>query len=95
MKYKLNDGSEVELKVNFRALLILRDKEPETYKKIDRVIMNGTKDVLDLLDGIYGAYVCANIADHMSYEDFMDLITFDLKKISETIGKLFNQSSKK
>ena len=44
-KLELNDGQEVEMCLTFGRLLKLREKCPETYKKYNKLAMDGVQVV--------------------------------------------------
>ncbi len=94
MNLKLANGQEVALKINFKLLLELKERDPEAFEKGDRVIMEGTKNTGDIIDGIYAAYVCAN-ETHMPYEEFTENIPFNVKEVSGTFSALYMQDEKK
>lgn len=94
MNLKLANGQEVALKINFKLLLGLKERDQEAFEKGNRVIMEGTKDTGDIIDGIYAAYVCAN-EEHMSYEEFAENIPFNVREVSGVFNTLYMQDAKK
>ncbi len=94
MKMKLTGGEEVELKINFKLLMALKDKEPDAFEKGNRVIMEGTKEAGDIVDGLYAAYVCAN-GEHMTYDEFAESLPFNLREVTKTFNELYMQDTKK
>lgn len=95
MKFKLTDGQEVELKINFLLLKELREKDKAAYEKGSRIIMNGVNDMEDVPGGIYAAYVCANMENHMSYDEFLTKTPFNMVNVSKVFNELYRQSEKK
>lgn len=94
MKMKLTNGQEVEMKINFKSLLELKNREPDAFEKGNHVIMDGTREVDDIVGGLYAAYVCAN-KNHLTYEEFLEVLPFDLKEITKTFNGLYMQDVKK
>lgn len=71
---ELMNGETVELTLNFRRLLEVRNKRKTVYEKYNKVIMQGTKDSFDVLAVIYTAYLCGldNVEDGMPEDEFMN-----------------------
>lgn len=102
-KFKLVTGEEIELLLNFRGLALLQNQDPNLYKSLNKFIFS-SDDVknMDLLETIKVIYACYKINQlyyqidvKMSYEDFLDLIEFDLNTIMSTFAKVISGSKKK
>ena len=55
------DGSALTLCLSFGALYRLKAVRPKEYKQLNKILLNGTEDVLDYLTLAYGGYLCANL----------------------------------
>ena len=82
---KLTNDTEVKLTLTFGRLLKVKNMNKGLYEKANNVIMNGTKDLLEMTEFIYVAYLCANLNDSMDYEEFVDLIPFDFNVLAKKI----------
>lgn len=97
-KLELNDGQEVEMCLTFGRLLKLREKCPETYKKYNKLAMDGVQEEVDFPVFLYTGYLCANIEnveDCMSEEEFFDKLPENHAAVIGTVMKLRYGESKK
>lgn len=91
---KLTNDTEVKLTLTFGRLLKVKNMNKGLYEKANNVIMNGTKDLLEMTEFIYVAYLCANLNDSMDYEEFVDLIPFDFNVLAKKIESLIVSKKK-
>lgn len=94
-------GDIVELLINFSGMALLRQKNKEWYKTLNKVLVNSDENNIDLLeiaDVIYYAYVMNNLysgnENYMSYNNFIRLLPFDLTKLSNAFYKLISGEKK-
>lgn len=73
-KLEMNNGTVVELTLNFSKLLMVRNKRKEVYKRYNEVVMEGVKDSFDAADVLYAAYLCGldDPETGMSREAFLE-----------------------
>lgn len=90
----LNDGTEVKLTLTFARLLRVKNENKNLYEKCNDVLMNGAKDIFQMIDFIYVAYMCANLDNFIAYENFIDLVPFDLKKLAQVSDNLMTSKKK-
>lgn len=94
-KLVLNNGKEVKLTLNFARLLKVKNNNTEMYEKCNKVMMNGAKDIFDMLSVIYTSYLCANLQDEViKYEEFIELVPFNLKSIAVLTDSLMTSKKK-
>lgn len=97
-KLELNDGQEVEMCLTFGRLLKLREKCPETYKKYNKLAMDGVQEEVDFPVFLYTGYLCANIEtveNCMSEAEFFDKLPENHATVIGTVMKLRYGESKK
>ena len=90
---KLTNGELVNLCLNFKSLLKVKNNYPDIYDSFNKVVLYGTqKDTyfFELLSVIYAGYLCANIEnkDRYTFEEFRDLIPLNMKLISDVQATL-------
>ncbi len=95
---ELNNGSIVKLTLTFGRLNLLKRVNNELYQKYNKIIMQKSDDILDLVTILYVAYWCAyyNAGQSNIYteNDFIELAPFDLSEIKR-IYKQLTQPKKK
>lgn len=74
MQYDLIDGTKIDLSMTFGKLLKAKEKYPKEYESFNRVEMDGAKDIFDYVDILYMGYICENIENPMSKDEFMEKI---------------------
>lgn len=92
---ELQNGEKIKLTLNFAGLYKLRNKEPQLYEEYNGMIMDGIHDDLQNIRMIYIAYVCANLEEHMGFEEFLESAPFDREIINQAIGGMLTPSKKK
>lgn len=85
---KLNNGEIVNLCLNFKSLLKVKNNYPDVYESFNKVVLYGTQkdtDFFELVSVIYTGYLCANMdnKDRYTYEEFRDLIPLNMKLITD------------
>ncbi|MCI8507561.1 MAG: hypothetical protein HFJ06_03200 [Lachnospiraceae bacterium] len=86
----LTDGKEINLTLNFRKLLEVRNKRKELYKRYNATILDGMKDVFDVITILYTAYLCSldDIDTGMTEESFMEKVppyVYELNQIARDL----------
>nr|DAY92783.1 MAG TPA: hypothetical protein [Caudoviricetes sp.] len=76
IQYRMENGEQVELSLNFVLLYKLRSEDERTYKRLNRVLMKGASEILEIVDLLYGAYKAKNM-DGISYEQFKEQMNQD------------------
>ena len=77
----MTDGRTLTLCLSFGALYRLKAVRPKEYKQLNKILLNGTEDVMDYLTLAYGGYLCANLdsldgggtENVLSWGQFMEL----------------------
>ena len=96
---ELQDGTKIQLTLNFSRLLQLRSKRKKVYEQYTHALA-GKGDVFEnSLVTIYTAYLCANLEkldnnEVMSYETFIDAIPQSFATINEAVEKLMYPKKK-
>lgn len=94
-KIILKDGKEIQLTLNFARLLKVKNDNKNIYEKYNNAILNGTKDVFDMVDIIYTAYLCANIGEEvLEYNRFIELIPESTTLIARKVQALTSSKKK-
>lgn len=89
----LNNGTEVELSLNFALLYKLRAEHKDIYDKYMKIKNNlKTADDLDAAYILYTAYCCANPENNIEFIDFLVLLPPDNAVIYNLFGKLIAPS---
>lgn len=94
----LENGQEVELILNFSTLYKIRGLKKESYEKYNKIIIQGQKDVMDIVTILYMAYLCANINNLdacMNEMEFMDNLPYDPGMLSRKCNELIMPKKKK
>lgn len=100
LDYELEDGSKIQLTLNFTRLLQLRNKRKSMYDKYTNALA-GKGDIFEnSLITLYVAYLCANIEkidnnEVMSYEKFIEAVPQDVVITNTTVDLLINPKKKK
>ena len=73
---ELENGEIVQLTLNFGKLLNVRAKRKDIYDRYNKIMMDGSTDILDSATVVYVAYLCGldNLEEAMSEEEFMTLL---------------------
>lgn len=100
LDFELEDGSKIQLTLNFTRLLQLKNKRKEIYGKYTNALA-GKGDVFEnSLITLYVAYLCANIEsldddELMTYTTFINAIPQDFVLINNYNDQLLNPKKKK
>ncbi len=89
---ELVNGDTVELTLNFKKLLNVRNKKKDLYKRYNKIIMEGMTDAFDVITILYTAYLCGldNIDEGMTEEMFMESVpqyVYELNEVAEKLVK--------
>lgn len=87
---ELIDGKKINLTLNFRKLLNVRNNRKELYKRYNNAILDGMKDVFDVITILYTAYLCGldDIETGMTEECFMEKVppyVYELNRIARDL----------
>lgn len=100
LDFELDDGSKIQLTLNFTRLLQLKNKRKDIYGKYTNALA-GKGDVFEnTLITLYVAYLCANIESLdndgklMTYASFINAIPQDFILINDYNEKLLNPKKK-
>lgn len=102
-KIKLTSGEEIDLLMNFRGLSLLRKENKSMYEKLNKFIFSvGDLKDMDLLEIVEMLYACYQMHQlyyqqeiSKTYEDFLELVEFDLEKLMNTYTLLLVGDKKK
>lgn len=102
-KIKLTNGEEIDLLMNFRGLSLLRKENKSMYEKLNKFIFSvGDLKDMDLLEIVEMLYACYQMHQlyyqqeiSKTYEDFLELVEFDLEKLMNTYTLLLVGDKKK
>lgn len=102
-KIKLVNGEEIDLLMNFRGLSLLRKENKSIYEKLNKFIFSvGDLKDMDLLEIVEMLYACYQMHQlyyqqeiSKTYEDFLELVEFDLEKLMNTYTLLLVGDKKK
>lgn len=72
IEYEMKDGSKVELSMNMAGIYELKQRDKEMYEVVNNVLMNGAKEITDILDVLYAAFVIANPEKKMTKIEFLE-----------------------
>lgn len=91
---KLNDETEVKLTLTFGLLYKLKVTDEKLYDECNKILMNGAKDLFDMVKILYVAYKCGEPNGKLTYNEFMELVPFDLKFIPALYQRLATSKKK-
>ena len=102
-KIKLVNGEEIDLLMNFRGLSLLRKENKSVYEKLNKFIFSvgdlKDMDLLEILEMLYACYQMHQLYYQQeiskTYEEFLELVEFDLKKLMDTYTLLLVGDKKK
>lgn len=102
-KIKLINGEEIDLLMNFRGLSLLRKENKSIYEKLNKFIFSvGDLKDMDLLEIVEMLYACYQMHQlyyqqeiSKTYEEFLELVEFDLEKLMNTYTLLLVGDKKK
>lgn len=97
--FELENGTKIQLTLNFSRLLQLKNKRKNTYDKYTNALAGKGDAFENSLITLYTAYLCANIEsldnnEVMSYETFIDSIPQNYILMNTTVDKLINPKKK-
>lgn len=96
-EYEMEDGTKVKMILTNKHLIALKTVDKETYSSICGMIFKGLNDEEDIekiVKVLYGAYVCANMEEHMDYDTFLDCMNPSIVYNIKIAGKLIGTSKK-
>ena len=97
--FELENGTKIQLTLNFSRLLQLKNKRKNTYDKYTNALAGKGDAFENSLITLYTAYLCANIEsldnnEVMSYETFIDSIPQNYILMNTTVAKLIDPKKK-
>ena len=98
---QLQNGEVIQLTLNFRRLLQLKNKRKKLYERYNLIYNKTIKDnTFDTITILYVAYLCANIDEIdndtvMSEDEFMEEIPQSFVLINNIVTELTQPKSKK
>ena len=97
--FELENGTKIQLTLNFSRLLQLKNKRKNTYDKYTNALAGKGDAFENSLITLYTAYLCANIEsldnnEVMSYETFIDSIPQNYILMNTNVDKLINPKKK-
>lgn len=90
-EFTFADGEKTKMTLTFDRLLQLRTKDKDLYERYNKYRMDGSTDILEWLEMLYVAYLCAHIDDYencMSEEEFIAKCGNDLNAVTEAVAIL-------
>jgi hypothetical protein len=87
------DGSKEYLTCTFLRIYKLKGVMPKFYQKYNQIMINGARDIFDIVTQLYGAYLCAHIntlSKCMTEQEFMAKVPCDwgyLGKINSMLAQ--------
>lgn len=102
-KIKLVNGEEIDLLMNFRGLSLLRKENKSMYEKLNKFIFSvgdlKDMDLLEIVEMLYACYQMHQLYYQQeilkTYEEFLELVEFDLEKLMNTYTLLLVGDKKK
>ena len=96
---ELQDGTKIQLTLNFSRLLQLRSKRKSVYEKYTNALAGKGDAFENSLVAIYTAYLCANIEkidsnEVMDFDTFIDAIPQNFITINTVVDQLMNPKKK-
>lgn len=96
---KLEDGSVIQLTLNFSRLLQLKNKRKTIYEKYTTALSGKGDAFENSLVTLYAAYLCANIEkldseEIVSFDEFIDAIPQSFILINNLVDQLINPKKK-
>lgn len=87
---ELINGKTVNLTLNFKKLLNVKNKKKDLYKRYNKAIIEGMTDTFDVITILYTAYLCCldDIDTAMTEETFMEMVppyVGELNKIARNL----------
>ena len=96
--FELNDGTVVQMTLQYFALYQLRGKNKTAYDRYNRIMMKGPQEELDNVTILYTAYLCANLAridECVTELEFLQLMPTDREYTGGILASLLNDKKKK
>ena len=97
--FELEDGTKIQLTLNFARLLQLRSKRKSAYEKYTNALAGKGDAFENSLVTLYTAYLCANIEkldneEIMDFNTFIDAIPQNFMTVNTIVDKLINPKKK-
>lgn len=87
-EYTFADGSKVKMTLTFFLLNRLKSKNKDLYDRYNGYRMNGSKDILEWVEMLYVAYLCANMDDYnncLSEDEFIEKCGNDFEAVTKAV----------
>lgn len=91
---KMNDGSVLNMTLNFKRLYLLKDKNKKAYNEYIQSTNKQNINEMEIAKILYTAYLCANLEEYdscMSLEDFLEKLPEDRDVIMEIWLRLYSK----
>jgi len=96
LKYKMFDGTTVEMSLSMILLYRLRAKNKKAYENVSKLLTNGPKEVIEIAEILYGAYLCANLEEEKptSFESFLENMNPSYEVNGDYVSQLISPKKK-
>jgi len=98
IEIECKDGNRIKLTLAFYRMYQLKNKNKQIYEKCNKILTKGSEDILDNIQILYAAYLCANIETMdkcMAYEEFLQNIPDDWNMVGKIAKQLVGVKKKK
>lgn len=79
----LLNGETFSLIVDFLQLLEFKSTSKDEYEKFNKIVLNGPKDIFDMLRLVYGCYLMNSSSKMLNYNGFMNAFPTELRSIND------------
>ena len=95
--FEFYDGTTCEMTLTFMALKKLAGKNKKAYEACQKVMTNGPKDELDMLDVLYAGYLCANMSNEnlLTEDEFIEKCGCDRFAVADAFNTMTNPKKRK
>lgn len=97
VEYELESGEHITMTISMALLYKMRVKNKSLYEKVSKNLMEGPdkKDVIEVMEFLYGAYVCANQEEEtMRFDTFLEEMNQDFAYNAEIMQELLSPKKK-
>ncbi len=86
----LINGEAFELLVDFQKLIAFKSTMKEQYQKFNTIVLNGPKDIFDMVYLAYCCYLMNSETKNLSYDGFINAIPEDMQNLA-SLNTIANQ----
>lgn len=96
VEYEFYDGTKARCSAAIYLVMQLASRNKKLANQMIHVINNGTSDIFEGIDFLYGAYVCANMDEEelLPLEEFRMMCGADYAGIFQTVSALIDPKNK-